>query len=184
MFHITQLFFGYFISRYGKVDVIYPKKRTFIWHKNPSPKIDPWFVAHLVAHPTDRKWVTTLVVNGISGGNVHLWHQSQALIDPWFVAQKILRFISSAQSLLQLDFASLASERATFGFPLSSCLGHGRQDGAGTRAKKMVLWLWKMVVQLAKKGDLMMFNLQKWWLDHTGWGPPDKSWFINHYNSQ
>ena len=27
---------------------------------------------HLVAHPTDRKWVTTLVIDGISGGNVHL----------------------------------------------------------------------------------------------------------------
>ena len=26
----------------------------------------------LVVHPTDRKWVTTLVINGISGGNVHL----------------------------------------------------------------------------------------------------------------
>ena len=27
---------------------------------------------YLVAHPTNRKWVTTLVINGISGGNVHL----------------------------------------------------------------------------------------------------------------
>ena len=26
---------------------------------------------YLVAHPTNRKWVTTLVINGISGGNVH-----------------------------------------------------------------------------------------------------------------
>ena len=27
---------------------------------------------YLLAHPTHRKWVTTLVINGISGGNVHL----------------------------------------------------------------------------------------------------------------
>ena len=35
-----------------------------------------WFpflcVYYLVVHPTDRKWVITLVINGISGGNVHL----------------------------------------------------------------------------------------------------------------
>ena len=30
------------------------------------------FMGYLVAHPTNRKWVTTLVINGISGGNVHL----------------------------------------------------------------------------------------------------------------
>ena len=27
---------------------------------------------YLVVHPTNRKWVITLVINGISGGNVHL----------------------------------------------------------------------------------------------------------------
>ena len=33
----------------------------------------PFFcVYYLVVHPTDRKWVITLVINGISGGNVHL----------------------------------------------------------------------------------------------------------------
>ena len=32
-----------------------------------------WFtVLYLVVHPTNRKWVITLVINGISGGNVHL----------------------------------------------------------------------------------------------------------------
>ena len=29
--------------------------------------IFPWF-SYLVAHPTNRKWVATLVINGISGG--------------------------------------------------------------------------------------------------------------------
>ena len=27
---------------------------------------------YLVVHPTNRKWVITLVINGIGGGNVHL----------------------------------------------------------------------------------------------------------------
>ena len=27
---------------------------------------------YLAAHPTDRKWVISLVINGISGGHVHL----------------------------------------------------------------------------------------------------------------
>ena len=27
---------------------------------------------YLVVHPTDLKWVITLVINGISGGNAHL----------------------------------------------------------------------------------------------------------------
>ena len=41
-----------------------------------TPKImiyhPPKWLHYLVAHPTDRKWVTTLVIDGISGGKVHL----------------------------------------------------------------------------------------------------------------
>ena len=33
---------------------------------HPTPRL------YLVAHPTNRKWVTTLVIDGISGGNIYL----------------------------------------------------------------------------------------------------------------
>ena len=35
-------------------------------------ELNPPCEPYLVAHPTNRKWVTTLVIDGISGGNVHL----------------------------------------------------------------------------------------------------------------
>ena len=44
--------------------------KKMIFHKLTMKKGMSW--GYLVAHPTDRKWVTTLVINGISGGNVHL----------------------------------------------------------------------------------------------------------------
>ena len=37
-----------------------------------STRIFTTILHYLAAHPTDRKWVTTLVINGTSGGNVHL----------------------------------------------------------------------------------------------------------------
>ena len=40
---------------------------------------------YLVVHPTDRKWVTTLVVNGISGGksSTYIWGELTHKNDPW-----------------------------------------------------------------------------------------------------
>ena len=46
-----------------------PAKNTFFVVSKPNQSKSSLLGGEL---PTGRKWVTTLVINGISGGNVHL----------------------------------------------------------------------------------------------------------------
>jgi hypothetical protein len=90
--------------------------------------------SHLVAHPTNRKWLITLVLNGINKGNVHFFDWGYNPLTTYNLGELThLRFVGSSPPNSQVSQPQLprfVPGAVHQGRELSCAVPHGVAHGA------------------------------------------------------